>query len=369
MIELKDEDIIYRKLQEHLDKMPIGFPRAESGSDVKLLKILFTPEEAKIATFLNFSWYRDIEPLNQIYERMKSTGISLQELENYLDNMAKKGTILSKKEENMKYYANAALMIGIYEFKVDKLSEEFLQALVAYIREIWGKQANPTNYEQMRYIPVEVEIEPEQAIAQYDNVKTIIEQCEGPFVKVNCVCRQTQDLLGEPCKMTNHRDNCLGFGDMAQMYIDQGYGVDISKEETLQILKRNREEGLILRPNNSQKIDFICSCCYCCDGSIANLQEMPEPGNFILSNYYSQVDSELCTGCGTCQERCLFNAITLIDDIASIERKRCIGCGNCISTCPSEAIFLQKKEQEIVPPPTMDDLYNLIQKEKIKMKK
>ncbi len=143
----------------------------------------------------------------------------------------------------------------------------------------------------------------------------------------------------------------------------------LPKKKLIRILERNKKEGLILRPNNSQKIDFICSCCYCCDGSISNLQEMPEPGNFVLSNYYSHIDPELCTGCGTCQERCLFNAITLIDDIASIERKRCIGCGNCISFCPSEAITLQKKEQEIIPPPTMDDLYNLIQEEKIKMKK
>ncbi|MFX0040862.1 MAG: hypothetical protein ACFE9C_15865 [Candidatus Hodarchaeota archaeon] len=64
-----------------------------------------------------------------------------------------------------------------------------------------------------------------------------------------------------------------------------------------------------------------------------------------------------------------FNDITLIDDIASIERKRCIGCGNFISLCPSEAINLQKKEQKIIPPPTIDDLYNLIQEEKNKMKK
>jgi ferredoxin len=369
MVELKEGDIVYRELQEHLDKMPIGFPRAESGSDLKLLKLLFTPEEAKIATYLKFGWYRDIESLDQIYTRVKSTGISLQELEKILDKMAKKGTILSKKEGDKKYFANAALIIGIYEFQVDKLSEEFLEALNAYLGEIWGKKANPTEYEQMRYIPVEVDIEPEHNIAQYDNVKKLIEDCEGPFVKVNCVCRQTMDLLGDPCKITNYRDNCLGFGDMAQMYIDQGYGVEISKDETLQILKRNQKEGLILRPNNAQKLDFICSCCYCCDGSISSLREMNEPGNYVISNYYSKIDSELCNGCGSCVDRCQIKAITLIDDKSSIDRKRCIGCGNCISICPSEAITLHKKERESIPPLTMDDLYNLILDEKSKLKK
>ena len=46
---------IYRQLQEHLDKMPIGFPKAKSGSDIRLLKHLFTPEEAKIAIPVSYT--------------------------------------------------------------------------------------------------------------------------------------------------------------------------------------------------------------------------------------------------------------------------------------------------------------------------
>lgn len=359
---------IYRKLQEHLDKMPVGFPRAESGSDIRLLKYLFTAQEAKIARFLKFGWYGVLEPLEIIYERAKSTGISMNDLEQILDRMVQKGTIMFKKENNKKHYGNAALMLGIYEFQVNKLTEEFLKLLEEYIGEIWGKEANPTDYHQMRIIPVEVSVDPELNIAPYDNVKQIIEECDGPFVKANCVCRQEMELRGEPCKMTKHKDNCLGFGVMAQMYIDQGWGTQISKQETLEILHRNQEEGLIFRPSNSQKVDFICSCCYCCDGGIGNLRNMPDPANYVVSNYYSQIDPELCTGCGTCIERCQVKAITLIDDIASIDLKRCIGCGNCIITCPSEAISLQKKEERHVPPPTMDDLYDLILVEKNKLK-
>ena len=365
---LEDGDIIYRKLQEHLDEMPIGFPRAKSGSDIRFLKYMFTPEEAKIATYLRFGWYRDAEPLDQIYERIKDTGITLEELEGNLDTMARKGSILSKRVENKKFFANTALILGMYEFQANKQTHEFLEVLEEYLGEIWGKEANKTGYQQMRYIPVEVDIEPELNIAPYDNIRKILVECEGPFVKVTCVCRESQDLLGEPCKMTKHRDNCLGFGEMAQMYIDQGYGVEISKEETLQILQRNKEEGLILRPSNSQKVDFVCSCCYCCDGSIANLQRIPDPGNYVLSNYYSQIDPELCTGCGTCIERCLFKAITLVDEKCSIEKIKCIGCGNCISYCPSEAISLHKKEEVNIPPPTMDDLYDLIYEKKRKVK-
>ena len=48
---ITEDSDIYRRLQQHLDQMPVGFPRAESGADIRVLKHLFTPEEAKIAIF------------------------------------------------------------------------------------------------------------------------------------------------------------------------------------------------------------------------------------------------------------------------------------------------------------------------------
>jgi hypothetical protein len=38
---------IYRKLQKHLDTLPIGFPPTESGVEIRILKHLFTPKQAE----------------------------------------------------------------------------------------------------------------------------------------------------------------------------------------------------------------------------------------------------------------------------------------------------------------------------------
>lgn len=83
--------------------------------------------------------------------------------------------------------------------------------------------------------------------------------------------------------MTDRREVCMGFGDLAQMYIEQGWGREITKEEALAYLKQNEEEGLIFRPGNSQEMDFVCSCCYCCCGGIASLKKMPNPADFVLN--------------------------------------------------------------------------------------
>ncbi|MBY9011033.1 MAG: 4Fe-4S binding protein [Candidatus Lokiarchaeota archaeon] len=69
------------------------------------------------------------------------------------------------------------------------------------------------------------------------------------------------------------------------------------------------------------------------------------------------MNSETCTGCGTCIDRCQMNALTLVDDISTVSRDNCIGCGACVPTCPTDAIQLRKKENEIIPPKDWDALY------------
>ena len=43
---------IYQNLARHLDNLPGGFPATQSGVEMRILKRLFTPEEAQFATHL-----------------------------------------------------------------------------------------------------------------------------------------------------------------------------------------------------------------------------------------------------------------------------------------------------------------------------
>ena len=40
---------VYRRLAKHLDNLPGGFPPTESGVELRILRRLFTPEEAELA--------------------------------------------------------------------------------------------------------------------------------------------------------------------------------------------------------------------------------------------------------------------------------------------------------------------------------
>lgn len=359
---------VYRKLQQHFDSFPIGFPVTKSGVEIEVLKYLFTPLEAKIATKLNFTWSENLESLETIYERIKDIKLSKQELEEILDHMAHKGTIHSKKEGKKKYYANSQFMYGMYELQVDNLSKDFLKTAVKYMVEAFGMESYGTKIPQFRTVPVEESIEIDNVLPSYDYAREVIKNAEEPIMVANCLCRQATDLLNRPCKMTDRRETHLGFGHLAQIYIDQGKGRQINKNEALEILRKSEEEGLVLQAANSLNPHFFCSCCGCCCVSLAGLKRFPRPVDFVSTNYLAEIDRELCNGCGECIDRCQIDAIKLVKEIAKVNSKRCIGCGSCVLVCQENAIKLKSKEEKIDPPLTMDDLYKKIGQKKLQLR-
>ncbi|MFX1376854.1 MAG: 4Fe-4S binding protein, partial [Promethearchaeota archaeon] len=251
-------------------------------------------------------------------------------------------------------------MVGMFEYQVDKLTKEYVEDTHQYMNEAFMMEAGSTQIGQLRVVPVEESVIPSLNIANYDDLSLILEEMEGPFASINCVCRQAMKLIDKPCKTTSRMDTCMSVGDFAQSYIDEGWAREVSKEEILEILRKNQEEGLIIQPGNAQKPEFICSCCTCCCEGLQRIKMFPTPANFVISNHFAVVDPDLCDACETCIDTCKMDAIKMTDGISVVNKQRCIGCGNCVAKCPSGALSLQKKEQVLTPPETGTDLYNAI---------
>lgn len=356
---MENEDVIYRKLQEHLDKLPVGFPPTESGVELRILKHLFTVEEAELALNLSTGFP---EKLNSIYRRMRNTGISKEELEEKLDKMVKKGLIQGGDTVKMlgygKSYSCAPFIVGIFEYQANRLTTGFFNDYEEYLYGTYSKEyLNPNTPFQFRTIPVEKSLSVNQSISNYDDVEQIIENADGPFGATNCICKQGRDLIGKPCSHTDLRETCISLNEGALQGLQVGYVREINKNEAIDILRKAQDDGLVLTPGNSQTPSFICTCCGDCCQVLTSLKKMPKPVDFIESNYFATVNEELCETCETCVERCKMEAISIADGSASVDLDRCIGCGNCVPTCPSNAIQLIKKEKENVPPKDIVDLY------------
>jgi NAD-dependent dihydropyrimidine dehydrogenase PreA subunit len=368
MVNDKTDDTIYRELQQHLDKLPVGFPRSKSGAEIRVLKFIFTPKEARIAANLGSSF----ETAQTIHSRVSELGMTVQELGQSLDKMVSKGGINFKEESGRRLYANAPLVLGMYEYQVKRMTPQFFKDVLQYDLEAFGAELFGTKIPQLRTIPMEISITPQHYISRYDELGKIIESSKGPFSVQECICRKAMSLIDRPCKKTSRKETCIGLGGedeyMVKLYIDQGWGREITREECLEILHKNEEDGLVLQVGNAERPGFVCSCCGDCCGILVGFNMMPKPVEFASSNYHAEVDPNLCAGCKTCVGRCQMGAVKVVDDVAKVNLNRCIGCGLCVPTCEAKAMHLVKKDKQIAPPKTWDDLMTRIMNKKIEMK-
>jgi electron transport complex protein RnfB len=345
----------YHRLAEHLDRLPGGFSPSKTGAHIRLLKRLFTPEEAELATRLTLKQ----EDAETIAEKALLSPLKTEKL---LDEMVMKGLIYSvQPPEGPTLYQAAPWVIGIYEFQVNNLNEDLLGALNDY----WDTNEprdGSWRLNQLRTIPVGQSIEPTLEVLPYEQVEELVE-ANDTFAVAPCICRTKEKKLGRGCDAPI--ETCLIFGDFADFYVKTGRGRYISKTEMKEKIAEANEANLVLNPTNSMFVSAICCCCGCCCGILRGLQMYPKPAEIVVSSFIAEHDPEACVGCGVCLERCQMQAITKGDDKVSLNADRCIGCGLCVSTCPTGALSLVRKpESELKEiPATFYDMWYKITEE------
>ena len=229
-----------------------------------------------------------------------------------------------------------------YESTIDKVMPIDRTIISSYSNQNTGDEIE---------IQVDETIEiPQEIILPSQTVQEIIEKYDDIAVG-SCYCRNHTKVLGKPCEQTNIKETCFTFGKSARHTAKHGFSRLISKEEALDIFAKIRDDGLVhkvmhLRANPELREDAICNCCTdCC----------PQSRGFMIgptanyTNYLAHINPELCTGCGTCVEKCHQLIIELNDDdIAERDEEMCIGCGVCAYFCPENAISMVKTPLRIV---------------------
>jgi Na+-translocating ferredoxin:NAD+ oxidoreductase subunit B len=343
---------LYRKLQQHLDRMPVGFPATESGVEIRILRHLFTPRQAVVALELSAI----PESAGVIHRRLKPA-MSLDECTDALNEMAAQGLLQRVPIGGVPHFGKLPFAIGMYERQVNRLTPEFERDAREYLLGAFREANFTKKTTQMRTVPVNQAVEIERGVATYDDIREHVRSSPGPFAKMNCICRQGKDLLGEPCKQTKVRENCLMISMAAEMMVEHGTAHFISQTEMLQLLDEADKEGLVLQPENTKSPLFVCCCCGCCCGVLNSAKQFSRPADYFSATYCATVDVDACGSCGTCQTRCQMDAILTEDGPTRVDDARCIGCALCVTTCPSGAMRLRKKDVQKVPPDDTQALY------------
>jgi Pyruvate/2-oxoacid:ferredoxin oxidoreductase delta subunit len=274
----------------------------------------------------------------------RSTGIMVYRLVAFLPGLLE--FTLMKGETGSKQKKIANLWEKIFEDTTEMTQNNYKVIVDAF------KNAPPID----RVIPIGEEIEAEGGkVIKNEEIENVLNKF-NIFGVSYCYCRHRKDLLDDPCKINAPRQNCLSFGRTAKFAIDYGFAREISRDDSLRLLKEAEDLGLIhkafhVKGDTNLEELAICNCCTCCCGNFGNFYSGAAPTSTVSSSI-AFINEENCIGCGKCSEICPMNAPYMEDDHYIVENERCLGCGVCIHQCPEQAVKLLKTElrRVFIPP-------------------
>jgi ferredoxin len=141
---------------------------------------------------------------------------------------------------------------------------------------------------------------------------------------------------------------CLIIGDPYASFIAEKSPLfrKCTQEEAVEVIeeahKRGDVQAAYFKKDVGNKFFAICNCCDCCCVGIKMWNQLGGAIPIIASSGYVAVVGEDCNGCGSCEDCCRFNALTLDDQVAVIDRDKCMGCGVCVDICPIGVISLER---------------------------
>jgi len=336
----------YLELREKLDAHPAGAP--DRPEIFEILRILFTPEEARVAIHLAFT-------LKSVEDIAQKAGLSMDNVTDTCERLADKGLVLSRIRNGKKCYSLLPLMPGIFEFPFMKTKylhldfDKLAQLWHQYYEAGWGREFHSGKTSMSRIIPVRKAIPSTSTVLPFEEVSNYIDKAECVSVG-NCACRVAAKKCNNPIEV------CLGFDSIAKFLVERKMARFITKEEALKILEAVEEAGLVhLTSNTADRIGFICNCCPCCCVALAVTTRLKNAASHPISNFYASVNAEHCNACGVCEDKCPAKAINM-GDVAIVDVSLCIGCGLCASACPAEAIDLIRRVDSTEPPAGVKEL-------------
>ncbi len=336
---------LYVQLRKHLDRQPGGFPETQSGAEIDILKRFYTPEQAKISLKMTTLPESAVKIAKKLKMDEKKAGERLEQ-------MAREGLLFRVPTSEAPLYMQPNFIMGIYEWHVNTVDKEIAEYADHVYDGLFEHNWINRKTKQLRVVPVDQSIKHKDTVRGYDMIRELVRGSgNGPYAAAPCVCRVEQLKKGN--EVHRPMDTCLTFGMVAQYYIENGIGRELTEDELMEKLTECEKASLVPFGTNSQSIVNMCMCDKDSCQIFRHLRMLEKPAREVHAAFSAAIDAKLCNGCKKCTKKCQIDAIVATDvhvqtgkkaKIHAVDPDRCIGCGLCVTGCPEQAISMQPKE-------------------------
>lgn len=352
----------YKSLEERLNQFPQG--AASSETLYKILSLLFSPEEAKMAALL------PVRPFN-IKRAAKVWNLSEYQTELQLEKLCSKGVLLDLTENGTKTYFLPPPMVGFFEFSMmrtrgdldqkllSQLYHQYLNVEEDFIKDLFFS----TETKFGRAFVQEGVLTHENAIHVLDFERTsyLVENATDISLSM-CYCRHKMHHMGHDCYAP--METCMTFGTTARSLSKQGYGRLIDTKEAMDIIHMAQDYNLVQCGENVRDGgSFLCNCCGCCCEAMTTAKRFGLVNPIETTAFIPTINEDTCIRCGKCQKVCPIDCIEAVPSLnekpISIKHNGtklvpnpnlCLGCGVCVRNCPNKSITLLRREKQILTP-------------------
>ena len=345
----------YKNLEERLNKFPQGAPPSETL--YKILSLLFTEEEAKLASLL---------PIRPFTVQKAAKIWNMHELDalKKLEELCFKGIMLDLTHHGKTVYFLPPPMVGFFEFSLMRIGSHIDQKVLSELYE----QYLGVEEDFIKDLFFSTETKFGRAFVQegvltnknlvhvldFERVSHVIKTAESISVST-CYCRHKMYHLGKACDAP--METCMTFGASANSLAKHGYGRIIDASEAMEIIHECVEHNLVQCGENVREdVSFLCNCCGCCCEAMTAAKRFGTVHPIETTAFIPEINNETCIKCGKCQRICPVSCIEKHTDsetgrtFLSPNPDICLGCGVCVRNCPMQSIHLKRRDRQILTP-------------------
>ncbi len=333
---------VYVRMRNRINRIGKGIGSIPSANSYEMIMELWSEEDA--ANYLKMPLHQAFTAANYAVE----AGITEEEASAILEDQAHRNLIWRMVRGDQPYYALMPYINGFWEFgELDRALHGTMEDVAKFDSlGISGTDPNTNGYDTtfplFRSYPISKDVVEGGELHPYEDWRAIIKRHKTITVSP-CQCRTMWQALGVPYPEEHPMNTCLSLGEMAEYFIENDIGKQITQDEAIAIVEDIISKGMVVEAICAKNPDIICCCHSDSCGNLMGFRGVN--GQAACAKYYNaytlEYDKDACVKCGACVSKCPMHAITQGEDGYVVLDDACVRCGQCVPVCPGKARILK----------------------------